>query len=166
MTRIDRLARSTFDLFAIVKRIVNAGGQFRSPAEPLADTSTSTGRLLIAVLGGLAERDPPLPIYGAPTPGRDRPPPKTEKNGGPWTDGLIQNCDRLPIWIEPDCLIRRIIDHKPNRFAKRGDPFWKAIEHLPHETHRTLSSVKIDAEEFLDTDHRGHENRAWHGLLC
>src|SRR5205814_324142 len=30
VTRIDRLARSTFDLFAIVKRIVDAGGQFRS----------------------------------------------------------------------------------------------------------------------------------------
>ena len=28
VTRIDRLARSTFDLFAIVKRIVDAGGQF------------------------------------------------------------------------------------------------------------------------------------------
>ena len=26
VTRIDRLARSTFDLFAIVKRIVDAGG--------------------------------------------------------------------------------------------------------------------------------------------
>ena len=33
VTRIDRLARSTFDLFAIVKQIVNAGGQFRSLAE-------------------------------------------------------------------------------------------------------------------------------------
>ena len=34
-------------------------GQFRSLAEPWADTSTSTGRLMIAVLGGLAdvERD-------------------------------------------------------------------------------------------------------------
>jgi DNA invertase Pin-like site-specific DNA recombinase len=32
-TRIDRLARSTFDLFAIVKQIVDAGGQFRSLAE-------------------------------------------------------------------------------------------------------------------------------------
>src|SRR5277367_5004671 len=54
-----RLARSTFDLFAIVKRIVDAGAQFRSLAEPWADTSTSTGRLMIAVLGGLAdvERD-------------------------------------------------------------------------------------------------------------
>ena len=59
VTRIDRLARSTFDLFAIVKRIVDAGGQFRSLAEPWADTGTSTGRLMIAVLGGMAdvERD-------------------------------------------------------------------------------------------------------------
>ncbi|MGA8613829.1 MAG: recombinase family protein [Xanthobacteraceae bacterium] len=59
VTRIDRLARSAFDLFAIVKQIVDAGAQFRSMAEPWADTATSTGRLMIAVLGGLAdvERD-------------------------------------------------------------------------------------------------------------
>ena len=57
--RVDRLARSTFDLFAIVKCIVDAGAQSRSLAEPWADTSTSTGRLMIAILGGLAdlERD-------------------------------------------------------------------------------------------------------------
>ena len=59
VTRIDRLARSTCDLFAIVKRIVDAKAQFRSLAEPWADTATSTGRLMLAVLGGLAdvERD-------------------------------------------------------------------------------------------------------------
>src|SRR3954452_3907696 len=59
VTRIDQLARSTFDLFTFAKRIVDAGGQFRSLAEPWADTATSTGRLMIAVLGGLAdvERD-------------------------------------------------------------------------------------------------------------
>ena len=59
VTRIDRLARSTFDLFAIVKRIADAKAQFRSLAEPWADTGTSTGRLMLAVLGGLAdvERD-------------------------------------------------------------------------------------------------------------
>jgi DNA invertase Pin-like site-specific DNA recombinase len=59
VTRIDRLARSTFDLFGIVKRIVDAKAQFRSLAEPWADTATSTGRLMLAVLGGLAdvERD-------------------------------------------------------------------------------------------------------------
>src|SRR3954451_7753962 len=55
VTRIDRLARSKFDLFAIVKRIVDAGGQFRSLAEPWTDTGTSTGRLMLAVLGGLAD---------------------------------------------------------------------------------------------------------------
>ena len=59
VTRIDRLARSTIDLFAIVKRIADAKAQFRSLAEPWADTGTSTGRLMLAVLGGLAdvERD-------------------------------------------------------------------------------------------------------------
>jgi DNA invertase Pin-like site-specific DNA recombinase len=59
VTRIDRLARSTFDLFSIVKRIVDAKAQFRSLAEPWADSTSSTGRLMLAVLGGLAdvERD-------------------------------------------------------------------------------------------------------------
>ena len=59
VTRIDRLARSTLDLFGIVKRIVDAKAQFRSLAEPWADTGTRTGRLMLAVLGGLAdvERD-------------------------------------------------------------------------------------------------------------
>ena len=59
VTRIDRLARSTFDLFGIVKRIVDTKAQFQSLAEPRADTGTSTGRLMLAVLGGLAdvERD-------------------------------------------------------------------------------------------------------------
>lgn len=54
VTRIGRLARSIFDLFAIVNQIVDVGGQFRSLAEPWADTGT--GRLM---LGGLAdvERD-------------------------------------------------------------------------------------------------------------
>ena len=72
VTRIDRLARSPFDLFAIVKRIVDAGGQFRSLAEPWAGTS------LIAVLGGLAERDPILAYLPKSTPnasaGIGRPP--------------------------------------------------------------------------------------------
>src|SRR6516164_7029258 len=59
VTRIDRLARSTFDLFGIIRRILDAKAQFRSLAEPWADTGTSTGGLMIAVLGGLAdvERD-------------------------------------------------------------------------------------------------------------
>jgi DNA invertase Pin-like site-specific DNA recombinase len=54
VTRIDRFARSTFDLFGIVKRIVDAKAEFRS-FEPWADTGTSTGRLMLAVLAGLPD---------------------------------------------------------------------------------------------------------------
>jgi DNA invertase Pin-like site-specific DNA recombinase len=43
VTRIDRLARSTFDLFGIVKRIVDAKAQFRSLAELWADTAPAPG---------------------------------------------------------------------------------------------------------------------------
>jgi hypothetical protein len=47
------------DRFGIVKRIVDAKGQFRSLGEPWADTATRTGQLMMAVLGGFAdvERD-------------------------------------------------------------------------------------------------------------
>ena len=57
VTRIDRLARSTFDRFGVVKRIVDAKAQYRSLAEPWA--GTSAGRLMLAVLASLAgvERD-------------------------------------------------------------------------------------------------------------
>jgi DNA invertase Pin-like site-specific DNA recombinase len=55
VTRIDSLARSTFDLFAIVKQIVDAKAQFRSLAEPWADTGTHVLPALprpAAALGG------------------------------------------------------------------------------------------------------------------
>jgi DNA invertase Pin-like site-specific DNA recombinase len=56
VTRIDRLARSTFDLFAIVKQIVDAKAQFRSLAEPWADTGTSTCRAPLGLWPG-GQRD-------------------------------------------------------------------------------------------------------------
>jgi hypothetical protein len=40
-------------------RIVDAKGQFRSLAEPWANTGTSTSRLMLAVLGGLADEPHP-----------------------------------------------------------------------------------------------------------
>jgi DNA invertase Pin-like site-specific DNA recombinase len=58
VTRIDRLARSTCDLFGIVKQIVDAKAQFRGRAVG-RHPAPAPGRLMIAVLGGLAdvERD-------------------------------------------------------------------------------------------------------------
>lgn len=55
VTRLDRLARSTRDLLNVIKVIADAGAQFRSLADPWADTTTPHGRLMLTVLGGLAE---------------------------------------------------------------------------------------------------------------
>ena len=81
VTPIDRLARSTFDLFAIVKQIVDAKAPFRSFAEPWADTGTSTGRLMIAVLGGLADVERDL-IHTRTAEGRSR----AQRRGQIWAD--------------------------------------------------------------------------------
>ena len=55
VTRLDRLARSTKDLLDILDRIGKAGAAFRSLADVWADTTTPHGRLILTVLGGLAE---------------------------------------------------------------------------------------------------------------
>ena len=55
VTRLDRLARSTRDLLEIVHQIETKGGRLRSLADTWADTTTPTGRLILTVLGGLAE---------------------------------------------------------------------------------------------------------------
>jgi len=55
VTRLDRLARSTIDLLTIVKPIADKECLFKSLGEPWADTTTPAGRLMLTVLGGLAE---------------------------------------------------------------------------------------------------------------
>lgn len=55
VTRLDRLARSTRDLLNTLATIAAKGAGFRSLGDGWADTSTSHGRLLLTVLGGLAE---------------------------------------------------------------------------------------------------------------
>src|ERR1700692_4562815 len=55
VTRLDRLARSTRDLLNILDAVAKAGAGFRSLADIWADTTTSHGRLMLTVLGGLAE---------------------------------------------------------------------------------------------------------------
>ena len=55
VTRLDRLARSTRDLLNTLARIADKGAGFRSLADAWADTTTSHGRLMLTVLGGLAE---------------------------------------------------------------------------------------------------------------
>jgi DNA invertase Pin-like site-specific DNA recombinase len=55
VTRLDRLARSTRDLLNVLDAVVKAAAAFRSLADSWADTTTPHGRLMLTVLGGLAE---------------------------------------------------------------------------------------------------------------
>jgi len=55
VTRLDRLARSTRDLLNILDRMTKTGAAFRSLSDQWADTTTPHGRLMLTVLGGLAE---------------------------------------------------------------------------------------------------------------
>ena len=71
VTRLDRLGRSTIDLLTIVKHIADRGCLFKSLADPWADTTTPAGRLMLTVLGGLAEFEREL-IKARTTEGRER----------------------------------------------------------------------------------------------
>jgi DNA invertase Pin-like site-specific DNA recombinase len=53
--KLDRLARSTRDLLNTLDAIGKAGASFRSLADAWADTTSAHGRLMLTVLGGLAE---------------------------------------------------------------------------------------------------------------
>jgi DNA invertase Pin-like site-specific DNA recombinase len=55
VTRLDRLARSTRDLLNTLAAITGKKAGFRSLADAWADTTTAHGRLMLTVLGGLAE---------------------------------------------------------------------------------------------------------------
>jgi len=55
VTKLDRLARSTRDLLNTLDAVGKAGAAFKSLGDSWADTTTPHGRLMLTVLGGLAE---------------------------------------------------------------------------------------------------------------
>jgi DNA invertase Pin-like site-specific DNA recombinase len=55
VTRLDRLARSTRDLLNLLGTIAEKEAGFKSLRDTWADTTTAHGRLMLTVLGGLAE---------------------------------------------------------------------------------------------------------------
>jgi DNA invertase Pin-like site-specific DNA recombinase len=55
VTRLDRLARSTRDLLNVLATIGEREAGFRSLKDTWADTTTPHGRLMLTILGGLAE---------------------------------------------------------------------------------------------------------------
>lgn len=55
VTRLDRLARSTRDLLNILATLTAREVGFRSVGDGWADTTTPHGRLMVTLLGGIAE---------------------------------------------------------------------------------------------------------------
>jgi len=55
VTQPDRLARSTRDLLNVIAAISERGAGFKSLKDTRADTTIAHGRLMLTVLGGLAE---------------------------------------------------------------------------------------------------------------
>src|SRR6266568_4759331 len=71
VTRLDRLARSTRDLLNTLATITGKKAGFRSLGDAWADTTTAHGRLMLTVLGGLAEFEHDL-IRARTSEGRER----------------------------------------------------------------------------------------------
>jgi DNA invertase Pin-like site-specific DNA recombinase len=71
VTRLDRLARSTKDLLNTLSAVADRGAGFRSLRDTWADTTTPHGRLMLTVLGGLAEFERAL-IRSRTSEGRER----------------------------------------------------------------------------------------------
>ena len=69
--KLDRLARSTRDLLNTLAAIAAAGASFKSLGDHWCDTTTPHGRLMLTVLGGLAEFERHL-ILARTTEGRTR----------------------------------------------------------------------------------------------
>ena len=55
VTSLDRLARSTHDLFEITRSLGAQGADFKSLREPWADTTSPMGKFLLTVFAGLSE---------------------------------------------------------------------------------------------------------------
>ena len=55
VTRLDRLARSTRDLLNVLAQVSEQSAGFKSLKDSWADTTSAHGRLMLTILGGLAE---------------------------------------------------------------------------------------------------------------
>jgi DNA invertase Pin-like site-specific DNA recombinase len=54
VTRLDRLARSVADLHRIIEKLTEKGVAFRCLNQAGVDTDSSTGRLMLAILGAVS----------------------------------------------------------------------------------------------------------------
>lgn len=117
VTRLDRLARSTRDLLNILHDLGASGAAFRSLADAWADTTTPHGRLMVTVLGGLAEFEREL-IKARTKEGRDRAKARGVKLGRP---------SRLSQHQRSEILIRKAAGEPLRDIARTYGVHWTTV---------------------------------------
>ena len=110
VTRLDRLARSTRDLLNTLAAITERKAGFRSLGDAWADTTTSHGRLMLTVLGGLAEFEGDL-IRARTGEGRERAKARGVKLG---------RKPKLTVHQRQEAIKRRDVDGEPIRDIARS----------------------------------------------
>jgi len=110
VTRLDRLARSTRDLLNTLAAITEQNAGFRSLGDAWADTTTSHGRLMLTVLGGLAEFERDL-IRTRTGEGRERAKARGVKLG---------RKPKLTVQQRQEAIKRRDVDGEPIRDIARS----------------------------------------------
>jgi hypothetical protein len=124
VTRLDRLARSTRDLLNTLAAIADRKAGFRSLGDAWADTTTPHGRLMLTVLGGLAEFEKEL-IRARTGEGRERAKARGVKMG---------RKPKLTDHQKREAIRRRDIDGEPVREIARS-------YNVSHSTISRLSDV-------------------------
>ena len=110
VARLDRLARSTRDLLNTLAAITERKAGFRSLGDAWADTTTSHGRLMLTVLGGLAEFERDL-IRTRTGEGRERAKSRGVKLG---------RKPKLTVHQRQEAIKRRDVDGEPIRDIARS----------------------------------------------
>jgi DNA invertase Pin-like site-specific DNA recombinase len=134
VTRLDRLARSTRDLLNTLAAITERKAGFRSLDDAWADTTTSHGRLMLTVLGGLAEFERDL-IRTRTGEGRERAKARGVKLG---------RKPKLTVHQRQEAIKRRDVDGEPIRdIARSYNVHNSTISRLT----ASLSSGRIDSRD-------------------
>ena len=119
VTRLDRLARSTRDLLNTLAAITAKKAGFKSLGDTWADTTTSHGRLMLTVLGGLAKFERDL-IRARTSEGRRRAVARDQKMGRPFklTDQPEARGDQAPRAGRNPCRHRADLQRQPGHDFK------------------------------------------------
>jgi DNA invertase Pin-like site-specific DNA recombinase len=110
VTRLDRLARSTRDLLNTLAAITGKKAGFQSLGDTWADTTTAHGRLMLTVVGGLAEFERDL-IRARTSEGRERAKARSVKLG---------RKPKLTDHQKREAIYRRDVDGEPAREIARS----------------------------------------------